>query len=76
VTPTTAVSCEILPAPWDAELGEMSPQRVDQLRLLADQRLAHPVDRQGALLLLGLDRHEPHAQPLHCFADRFGRSFF
>jgi hypothetical protein len=32
----------------NAELGEMSAQRVDQLGLLGDQRLAHPVDRQGA----------------------------
>ena len=56
----------------DAELGEVSAQRVDQLRLLGDQRLAHPVDRQGALLLLALDRDEPHARPLHRLADRFG----
>ena len=56
----------------NAELGEVSTQRVDQLSLLGDQRLAHPVDRQGALLLLALDRDKPHARSLHRFADRFG----
>jgi hypothetical protein len=58
----------------DAELGEMSAQRVDQLRLLADQRLTHPVDRQRALLLLALDRDKPHARSLHRLADRLGVS--
>jgi hypothetical protein len=56
----------------DAEFGQVGAQRVDQLGLLADQGLAHPVDRQGALLLLGLDRHEPQARPLHRLADRLG----
>lgn len=46
----------------------MPAQRVDQLRLLGDQHLAHPVDRQGALRLRGLDRHEAHARPLHGLA--------
>src|SRR3954454_12547077 len=50
----------------------MSAQRVDQLRLLSNQRLAHPVDRQRALLFLGLDRNKPHARPLHRLADRLG----
>jgi hypothetical protein len=55
----------------DAQFGEMSAQRVDQLRLLGDQRLAHPVERQGALLILDLDRNKAHARPLYRFANRF-----
>jgi hypothetical protein len=50
----------------------MGAQRVDQLGLLGDQRLAHPVDCQGALLILGLDRHKAHARTMHRLADRLG----
>ena len=46
--------------------------RLGLLPLLSDQCLAHPVDRQGALLLLGLDRNKAHARPLDRFADRLG----
>ena len=43
---------------------------VAQHRALTHQQLSGPLQHQGGLLLLGLDRNEPHRWPRHCLADR------
>jgi hypothetical protein len=54
----------------NAELREQAADAVDSGRALLDQALAHAVHAQPGLLVLALDRNEPHVRSLHCFADR------
>jgi hypothetical protein len=54
------------------ELRQMRAQGVDQARALAHQQVARPVDQQQRLLLLALDRHEPHRGACHSLTDRRG----
>jgi len=54
----------------DPELGQVATQRPtskswDRRRALADQLVAHPVQHQGRLPALALDRNEAHARPRH-----------
>jgi hypothetical protein len=44
----------------NAELRQMRPQGIDQAGALPHQQVAGAVDQQHRLLLLALDRHEPH----------------
>ena len=55
-----------------AELGHVPADRVDRAGPLGDQAIPDPVQHQERLLLLVLDRHEPHAWPLHCLAAGLG----
>jgi hypothetical protein len=48
----------------------VSTQRVDQLRPLADQNFAGPVQHENSLLLCRLHWHEPHARTRDRLADR------
>jgi hypothetical protein len=48
----------------------MCADRVCHLGQLAHQKVAGPVQHQDRLLLFGLHRHEAHARPRHCLADR------
>src|SRR5262245_58781297 len=52
------------------EFGKMRSERIDQLGALADQESASAVNGKRCLLLLSLDRHEPHRWPRHRLADR------
>src|SRR5262252_4647463 len=54
----------------DAEFGQMPPYGVAQHRALTHQQLSGPVQHQGGLLLLRLDRNKPHRWSRHCLADR------
>ncbi len=54
----------------DAEFGQMPAYGVAQHRALTHQQLAGPVQHQGGLLLLRLDRNKPHRWPRHRLADR------
>ena len=56
----------------DPELAQEAAQSVDRGGALLDEPLAHAVDAQSRLLILALDRNEPHVRPLHGFADRLG----
>ena len=47
---------------WAREIAKLG---VDQLRALADQRLARAVQHRQTLLLEPLHRHERHARPRH-----------
>src|SRR5215469_14012657 len=48
----------------------MPPYGVAQHRALTHQQLSGPVQHQGSLLLLRLDRNKPHRWSRHCLADR------
>jgi hypothetical protein len=54
----------------EAELGQVTAQRVDQLDALADQEIAGAEDHGGALSLGALGGDEPHRGPLGRLADR------
>src|SRR4029077_8145494 len=56
----------------DAKLGEMTAQRVDQHRSLADQKVAHLVQHQHGLLVDGLDGDKAHRRPGYRLRDRRG----
>ena len=56
----------------DAELREVSPQRVDRLRALANQQIARAEQHALRLLLPRLYRHETHRRPRGRLADRLG----
>ena len=55
-----------------AELGRVSAQRVDELRALAHQQLAHRQQHRLRLLVRRLDRDLAHLRPRRGFADRLG----
>src|SRR3954463_5611119 len=46
----------------DAELGQESPDHVDELGALADEEITGPMQRQRGLLLDGLVRYEAHSR--------------
>ena len=48
----------------------MPTDGVTQHRALTYQQLSGPVQHQGGLLLLRLDRNKPHRWSRHCLADR------
>ena len=54
----------------DAQLREVTAQGIDQGRPLPNQEIAGSMQHQGALLLRGLDRDEPHRRPCDGLADR------
>jgi len=54
----------------DAEFGQVSAQGIAQHRALTHQQLPGPVQHQDSLLLLRLDRDEPHRRPRDRLADR------
>jgi hypothetical protein len=56
----------------DAKLGEMTAQRIDQHRSLADQKVAHFVQHQNGLLVDGLDGDKTHRRPSYRLCDRLG----
>ena len=56
----------------NAELGEMSADRVGELGALAVEHQPHPVQHHHALLLRRLDGHKAHRRPRHGLADRLG----
>jgi hypothetical protein len=56
----------------DPELGQLRPQGVDRRRPLLEELLAHPVQHQQRLLVLALDRHEPHPGAPHRLAAGLG----
>ena len=63
--------------PWplrlnDPELGKMAADRVDQLGALADEQVTRPVQHQGRLLVLTLDRDKAHRGPCHRLANGRG----
>src|SRR5215213_677190 len=47
----------------DAQLCKVTAQGIDQGRPLPDQKIADPVQHEGALLLWDLDRNETHGRP-------------
>ena len=64
----------VVRAVWSdyAELREMAPDGIDQLRPLPHQQFSHSVNHQDFLLLFLFDGHETHCRTHHCFADRLG----
>src|SRR6516165_2597713 len=54
----------------NAELGQVTADRVRQHRSLPDQELAAAMQHQTGLLLLALGRHKTHRRTCHCLADR------
>ena len=52
-----------------SELGQVRAYCIDQLRALAHQQIARPVQHQHGLLIGGLDGHEPHGRSRHRLAD-------
>ena len=54
----------------NAELSQVTPQRVDQLGPLAHQKVARSEYHGHPLRLGALRRDEPHGRPLRRFADR------
>src|SRR6267154_2162788 len=58
----------------NAELGEVSSDRINHRGLLAYEQMASAVKHQAALLLRRLCWHEPHGCPGDCLADRLGIS--
>ena len=52
------------------ELRKMTPERVDRLRALADQKIANPELHHARLLFLALHRNEVHGRALRRLADR------
>jgi hypothetical protein len=55
-----------------AELGEHAADAVDASGAFFLESFAYSVQAHDALLLGRLDRHEAHARPRGCFADRRG----
>ena len=60
--------CKALQVRWslrhdDAMLGQVTAERIDQLRALANQKIPGAKQHGARLLLLGLDRHEAHGWP-------------
>lgn len=53
-----------------SELGQVTPQGVDHLRVLPDQKLADPEDHRGTLRLLTLRLHDAYGRALRRFTDR------
>jgi hypothetical protein len=47
----------------DPVLGEMAPERIDELGALAHEEVACTKDHQSSLLLLGLDSNKAHRRP-------------
>ena len=56
---------------YDPKLCKAGADRVDNRRLLPDEQMPRAVQRQTALLLGRLGRHEPHVRSGDRFADRF-----
>jgi hypothetical protein len=56
----------------DAAFQQEGADLIDDARALADQSLAHPVQRLQIELLGGLRYHELHGRALHRFGDCFG----
>jgi hypothetical protein len=52
-----------------AELARIAPDRVGQLRAIADQPVTDADQHQGRLLLSRLHRHEAHGRPAHRLAN-------
>ena len=50
----------------------MTPQRLDQHRLLAHQKFTGPVDHQNGLLFSALNRGKAHGWTHHSLTDRLG----
>src|SRR6185437_12912238 len=57
---------------YDAELCEMTTDRIDHRGLLPDQQAPYPMQNHPTLLFDRLRRHKPHVGPPHRLADRFG----
>jgi hypothetical protein len=55
----------------NAELGEMSSDRIDYRDLLTDEQMTSSVKHQAALLLRCLGRHKPHVGSGNRLANRF-----
>ena len=55
----------------DAMLGQMTPQRVDQLRKLANHQVSGPEQHGARPLFLRLDRNETHGRPARRLRNRF-----
>jgi hypothetical protein len=58
----------------NAKLSQVSSDRINHCRLLADEQMAGAVKHQAALLLRRLCWNEPHVGPGHRFADRLSVS--
>src|SRR5208283_2931066 len=56
----------------DAMLGQMTAQRVDELRALAHQNIPGPEKHRARLLVLGLDLDEAHGRPACRLRNRLG----
>ncbi len=54
----------------DAEFGQVSAQRVDQLRTLTDQQIPRLMQSKRGLLIDRLDGREAHRWPCRRLADR------
>src|SRR3954451_9335525 len=55
----------------DAVLRQMTPERVNQLRALPDQKIPRPEQHRARLLPLGLNRDKAHRRPTCSLSDRF-----
>src|SRR5262245_41274378 len=55
----------------NAKFGQVPSHGIAQHRALTHQHLTGPVQHQGSLLRLRLERDEPHRRPRDRFADRF-----
>src|SRR4029450_7914981 len=53
----------------NAKLGKMGTDRIDHRGLLANEQMTGSMERQAALLLRSLGRHEPHVGPGDRLAD-------
>ena len=56
---------------YDAKLGKMCPDGIDDRILLAHEQMARAMKHQAALLVCCLGLDEPHVWPNNSFADRF-----
>ncbi len=57
---------------YDAKLGKMCPDGIDDGVLLAHEEVARAMKHQAALLFCCLGLDEPHVWPNNGFADRLG----
>jgi hypothetical protein len=57
---------------YDAKLGKVGANGVDERSLLADEEMACTVEHQTGLLVGCLRRHNPHAWPQHCLPNGLG----
>src|SRR4051812_39334999 len=55
----------------DAVLRQMTPERVDQLRALPDQKIPRPEQHGARLLSPGLNRDKAHRRSTGSLSDRF-----